>query len=524
MIWGSSASWGKLFFLCTRDLLFWRAPYGAFSFFLSGGPMPPVLPLPSATQPAHSAVSAAPPAPAVSDRVSTREIWSLTWPQALTMLCQFLVGFTSVVVAGRIHPHLQGALGIITQCQFFLLVVGIALVNGGLAAMSQALGARLPLRAERYVGLLIKGGALFSLLTLLFGLIFARQILTLLRVPPEIFDLTYELWVQLLPVLPASYLGLITVAVFRAHKNVWIPLLSGLLVCVFNALGDFGLGLGMFGLPRMGANGLVLSTILSVSAGGLFNLAVLARKRLITARSFASWRWERRAFPYITKVAVPAGGSQLLWQLGYLVLFLITNTLPSDSVVAVNGLTAGMRIEGFLFMPAMAFSFTGSILVGHCLGAGNPEEAKRVGLRVVGAGALSMGLLAVCAYPFVPLITAFVSPADAAVQAVASSYMTYNLLAMPFTVTSMIMSGLFTGAGATLFSLLAFSMGTWLVRLPLAWYMGHIVWQNASGIFIAMLASQVVQASICLYLFLFRNWQRFASTARRFARTASAGR
>ena len=99
--------------------------------------------------------------------------------------------------------------------------------------------------------------------------------------------------------------------------------------------------------------------------------------------------------------------------------------------------------------------------------------------------------------------------------------MTYNLLATPFTVTSMIMSGLFSGAGATIFSLLAFSLGTWLVRLPLAWYIGHIVWQNASGVFVAMLASQVVQAGICLCLFLFRDWYRFASTARRFIRAGA---
>lgn len=474
--------------------------------------MPPAVPLPSPLAPSPEKREPR------DNRVSSREIWSLTWPQALTMLCNFLVGFTDVVVAGRIHPHLQGALGLITQCQFFLLVLGIALVNGGVAAMSQSLGARLPLRTQRYVGLLFKLGALFCALTLLFGLFFAEQMFLLLHVPPEIFSLTHDLWVLFLPILPASYLSFLTVAVFRAHKNVWIPLTSAVLVCIINAFADFGLGLGMYGLPNMGGKGIILASILSVTAGGLFNLYVLFKKGILTKKSFASWRWERRAFPYILKVALPAGGSQLLWQLGYLVLFLITNTLPKDSVNAVSGLTAGMRIEGFLFMPAMAFSFTGSILVGHCLGAGNPAEAKRVGLRVVGAGALSMGIIAACIFPFVPEVAAFVSPADDAVQAVARSYLTYNLIAIPFTVTSMIMSGLFSGAGATVFSLIAFSIGTWLVRLPLAWYMGHVIWQDASGVFVAMLISQIVQASICLYLFLRRDWYRFASTAKRFSR------
>ena len=455
------------------------------------------------------------------DRISSREIWSLVWPQALMMMFQFLVGFTDVFVAGRINPDLQGALGIITQCQFVLMVLGMAVVNGGLAAMSQSLGARLPLRAQRYVGLLIKLSAFFCVFTLAFGLIFRRQMLEVLGVPEAIFPMTLDLWVLYLGILPASYLSFTTVAIFRAHKNVWIPLASIMVVFVVNTVADFGLGLGMFGLPNWGARGIVWASIVSVSMGALVNLVVLLRKRMITAKSFAPWRWEKRAIPYIVRVAVPAGCSQLLWQLGYLALLLITNTLPKDSVSAVSGLTAGMRVEALLFLPAMSFSFTGSILVGHCLGAGNRAEARRVGLRVVGAGALSMTVVALVLLPFVREIAALVSPESVAVQEASTSYMIYNFLSTPFTVTSMIMSGVFSGAGATRFGLIAFSCGTWLLRLPLAWYMGHIVWRDVSGVFMAMPISQFAQASLCMYLFLYRDWYRFASTAKRFGRPTS---
>ncbi|MDL2267323.1 MATE family efflux transporter [Desulfovibrio sp. OttesenSCG-928-G15] len=454
--------------------------------------------------------------------VSSKEIWSLTLPQAVTMLLQFTIGFTDVVVAGRIHPHLQGALGIITQLQFFFLVLGIALVNGGIAAMSQSLGARLPLRAQRYAGLLFIVGGFFCALTMIAGYAFADEMMFLMQVPAEIYDITLDLWLCYLPILPASYLAFISVGIFRAHKNVWTPLLSALIVCVLNAFADLGFGLGMFGLPNMGGRGLILASIVSVASGALFNLSVLVRKAMITRKSFAPWRWEKQAFPYILRVATPAGGSQLLWQLGYLVLFLITSTLPKDSVIAVSGLTAGMRIEAIIFMPAMAFSFTASILVGHCLGSGKPDEAKRIARKIILTGALGMAVLALCLYPFVPWITAFVAPEDVAVQDTAALYMLFNLVAAPFTVTSLIMSGVFTGAGATLFSLLAFSTGTWGVRLPLAWYMGHVLWQDASGVFIAMLASQVVQAFLCLYLFSCKNWQRYASTARRLDRKTAA--
>lgn len=447
--------------------------------------------------------------------VSSREIWSLTWPQALTMLFHFLIGFTDVTVAGYIHPHVQSALGIVGQSQFFLMVVGVALINGGLAAMSQSLGANLPRRAARYVGLLFKLALLFGLLTISAGYLLRFELMRLLGVSSEILPLTLELWVLLLFVLPPSFLNYATVVIFRSHKNVWIPLGTMSLVCVVNVAADLGFGLGWFGMPAYGAKGLIWASIISVSLGALVNMTMLGRKKILSARSFAPWRWEKRAIPYMIKVALPAGGSQMLWQLGNIMLYRISNTLPRASVIATAGLTAGRSIEALLFLPGMAFSFTGSMLVGHCLGAGNKSEAKRVGLRIVTAGAVSMSALAAVLMFFVDEVALFVSP-DPSVAAVAKSYLIYNLIATPFTVTSMIMAGIFAGAGATLYSLAAFSSATWLVRLPLAWYMGHIVWEDASGIFVAMLCSQVVQAGICVYLFMRRDWYRFSSTAKRF--------
>lgn len=449
--------------------------------------------------------------------VTYREIWSLTWPQALTMLFQFLIGLTDVTIAGYIHPHVQSALGIVSQSQFFIMVVGIALVNGGLAAMSQALGAELPRRASRYVGLMVKMALFFGLLTIVAGYMFRGELMRLLGVSEEILGLTLDLWVLLLFIMPASFLNFASVIIFRAYKNVSIPLGTMSVVCVVNVVADLGFGLGWFGLPAFGAKGLIWASIISVSVGALVNIVMLHRKKILTARSFAPWRWEKRALPYMIKVALPAGGSQMLWQLGNVMLYRISNTLPRASVIATAGLTAGRTIEALMFLPGMAFSFTGSILVGHCLGAGNKSEAKRVGLRIVTGGSISLSILAAILMFFVDDIAAFVSP-DPAVAAVAKSYLVYNLLATPFTVTSMIMAGIFSGAGATLYSLTAFSTATWLVRLPLAWYMGHIVWEDASGIFIAMLCSQVVQAGICVYLFMRRDWYRFASTAKRYNR------
>ncbi len=456
------------------------------------------------------------PPPACSDRVSTAEIWHLTWPQLLMMCFQFMVGLTDVWVAGKIHRDVQAVLGIVIQCQFILLIIGTATANASVAAMSQSLGAGLPDRARRYAGLILKIGLVFSLIALGLALALRREILLLLQVPQEILPLAENFWQIFLIVLPSHYLLAMTGAMFRARKSVYIPLLTAFMAFMINLFASTGFGLGYWGFPNLGARGIAWATLVSITSMALLNLAVLVRQDFINRNAFAPFKWEKKALPYLVRVALPAGGMQFSWQLGYMVLFAVVASLPFDSVDALAGMAAGMRVESMLFLPAVAFSMTGSILVGHCLGAGNKAEAKRVGWRLILGGAGSMTLAAVALWPFLQDLAAFIAP-DPGAQANALVYLRYNLLATPFSVISMCLGGVMTGAGAAIYTFVVFGIAIWLVRLPLAYVFGHLVWQASDGVFMGMFVSQVFQASIILYLFQTRDWARFAVIRRHHA-------
>ncbi len=90
------------------------------------------------------------------------------------------------------------------------------------------------------------------------------------------------------------------------------------------------------------------------------------------------------------------------------------------------------------------------------------------------------------------------------------SYLFYNILSTPFTVGSMIFNGVMTGAGATLYTLVVNTSCIWLVRLPLAWLLAHIVWGGSRGVYTAMLISMIVQASAMLWVFFRKDWPGYA--------------
>ncbi len=432
----------------------------------------------------------------------------------MMMLFHFLIGFVDVYVAGQISDRVQASLGMITQALFFFLIIAIALANGGVSAISQSLGAGKPLRAKRYVTLCLAVVLLASLLLTGISFLFRPALLVLLQAPEDIRSITDVFLRLYLLLLPVYSLFVMSNAVFRAQKQVFIPLISMGIVTLANTVGDFGLCFGRFGLPEIGFRGLAWSTFGSVCAGCLFNLTILGIRGWLKPSGFPPWKWIRRALPYLWQVAWPAGFMQALWQTAYLVLFSITASLPRGNVTALAAMAAGLRIESILFLPAVAFNMTASILVGHELGRGDFPGAKRTGLRTWLLGTGLIILVAIVLWLLIEPLAALLSTVPA-VQAEIVNYLHFNVLAIPFTATGLILGGAFIGAGATRYNMLAIGTAVWGIRLPMAYVLGHGVVGTATGIWASMLVSQIVQATIMVLLFCLKDWSVFSMLARK---------
>ncbi len=442
-------------------------------------------------------------------RERLRVIAGLTGPQLLMLLCQFVVGMTDVWAGGRIGSAVQASIGMITQCQMMLMILCMATVSGAVAAVSQSLGAGKLDRARRYVGLVCAAGLGAGALLALgfYGL--REPFLRLLQTPEDIMPTASVFFNATMWAMPGHYGMTIGAALFRSAQSVLLPLYVGMGVALLNVAGDLGFGLGWWGLPAFGAEGLAWTTCVSVNLGALILLGLLRRERLLTRQSLPRWRWARRGAVYLLKVGGPALVTSALWQTGYLVLYMITASLPSGSVSALAGLTAGLRVEALLFLPATAFNMTASVLVGHCLGEGDKAEARRLAVTILVIGCVSMSVVGACLWPLRWALATFITP-DPAVQEATVAYLSYNFASVPFTVASVILAGVFNGAGATVYPMWAFSISIWLVRLPLAWLFGHRLWMTASGVFMAMLVSQMVQALTLVWVLRCRDWSRFA--------------
>ncbi len=444
-------------------------------------------------------------------------IWGLVWPQMAMLLCTIVINLTDIWAAGRLSPDIQAAVGISFQLQAFLLVFGFALGSGSLAAVSQSMGGGRIRRAQNYVGFVLVAcvGIAIVLASLVFML--RHGILSLLQTPESLIPTTEYIMGVMLLGLPLHYVVQVSGTLFRAARQVVAPLLIVMVSCLLNIFGDLCLGLGALGFPALGMRGIVWSTFGANIAAAALSLIFLRRGSLLGMHILPSLRWLRLGTPYLFKVAIPSGINGMLWNAGYLVMYGITASLPGG-VEAMAGLTAGNRIESLLYMPANAFMVTASILVGNALGAGNRTLARRAGITLMLLSALSMSSVAACMWPFIPQLAQFFS-GDAAVQTQIVNYLFFNVLVVPFTVSGLVLHGVMNGAGATIYSMIVNISCIWLVRLPVGWVLAHMVFHDAYGVYMAMFISMVIQTSFMVYVFVRKDWARFALNAQHLSAT-----
>ncbi len=444
---------------------------------------------------------------------SLATVWQLTWPQLLVMFFFFGLGLCDVWTAGKLGKDVQAAFGLVSQGAIFLQVLAMSMGAGATAAISQSIGAGRMERAQRYVALVLVLALVAGLFIALFAFFGQDVFFSALQTPENILPITLSYWSITLITLPMSYMFSATTSLFRATRQVIPPIFVAAAMCFFNVIGNLGFGLGYFGLPFWGYEGIAWTTCVCTSLGALCNIVLLANSGYFDYKTFLpvrkALRWSKAALPYLLAVALPAAGSQIVWQSGYVVLFAVVASLPVDSVNALAGLTAGMRLEALLFLPGMAFNMTASVLVGNSLGEKDVAQARRVIRVLVIQGTLSMTCLALVLWPFIPELASFLAGTPQT-QTITENYLYFNFLAIPCTLTSMILGGAMVGAGATRYNMLVYGTSFWVIRLPVAWIVGHYIWQSVSGVFLGMVLSQVVQSTIMLLVVKYADWPRFA--------------
>ena len=421
--------------------------------------------------------------------------WRVAWPMTLIMLFEFLIGLTDVYVAGRVGKDVQAAYGFVIQLYFMFIIIANALTVGTVSVVSRLYtsGDKDELTAAIFSSLAATAAA--GVLIASVGVVFTPlsdkapqypcPAQALLHTPhphilgrPSLRIHAYEL--QRHPQVMRQDHGLPENDGPRLrHQHRPQHFLR--LLYALELQGD---------RPRHG---------LAPLFGSLVSLSHV--RRLMTGvRAFS-----KTAVRRIIDIGWPMGALQVLWQLGSIALFLIISELPEHKVEILAALTAGLRIESAIYLPAFAFNMANAVIVGNFLGEEKREEAYRSGLVTALVGVILVTLLVAVVILNARRIASLLSQNPVVVRE-SVRYLKIAMISEPFMAWGAILGGGLSGAGDTRNVLVRVAFSIWVVRIPLAYLFVVVLGFGAASVWWSMNISQFVQAFLLYRWYARRKW------------------
>jgi MATE family multidrug resistance protein len=343
-------------------------------------------------QPEAAALAAGMPSAAVLWRREILATLRLAAPLVFTQLAMIGINTTDIVMMGWLGPAelAAGALGMNIFIPLYLFGMGIATVVAPMTA--RALGAR-DFRGVRRT--LRQGFWLTSLFGALFTLIIwhGRQILLATGQDPAISLLAEDYLQAVAWALLPSLLFVVLRSFVTAHSRPRSVLVITLAAVGVNALSNYGLMFGNFGLPRWELTGAgVTSAVVSL----LMFLALLGHvlwdrrfRRYAILRRF--WRADWPRFFELFRVGVPIGLT-IVAEAGLFSAAAFLMGLISTEALAAHAIA--LQCAAVAFMVPLGIGQAAVVRVGLAAGARDHAGVARAGWAALVAGSLFMGLSA----------------------------------------------------------------------------------------------------------------------------------
>ncbi len=428
--------------------------------------------------------------------------FSLGAPLIVANLATSLMTTTDVMMLGWLSPEALAAGALGYNLYFPLLLFGIGLTSAASPIVARMVGADPddlagPRRATHQ--------AFFSAAALalpIWAVLWnARPILAALGEPPT---LAAEAGVYLHGLewaLGPNLLFFALRSVFAALNRPGPTLFAGVLAVAVNALGNWLLIFGHFGLPAWGVFGSGMATFFSQS----FMFAVLAiyaflDRRLARYRLFAGpWRLEAAAFAELWRLGAPIGAA-IVFEVSIFSASVLLMGLIGASALEAHA--AVFQIGSLAFMIPLGIAQAATVRVGHAFGARDAKAASRSGWVAFG---LVMGCMVLTASIMLlfprTLISAFIDgsdPANAEAAALARQFLRVAALFQLFDGAQAVAAGMLRGLHDARAPMLLALFGYWGVGLPVGAALAFLTPLAGLGLWIGLACGLATVAALLI--------------------------
>lgn len=451
----------------------------------------------------------------------------LAVPVVMAELGWMAMGVVDTLMVGPLGPEAISAVGVGAAMHIAFAIFGMGVLLGLDTLVSQAFGAGDIRDCHRW---LFDGLTLAALMTLP---IMAVCLLLAFSIPSLGFHAAIAPQLQsYFMILIWSTPFLLAYAACRRYlqgMHLATPVMFALITAnVLNALMDWALIYGHFGLPEMGVAGAAWATLISriYMFGALIvaiwwsTFATASASAKATADQTADktadqrheslWSVPRRFDPMRLKQLLMLGlpaASQVLAEVGVFALA----TALAGTLDPISGAShqIALNLAGIAFMIPLGVGSAGAVRVGHAVGAGDPVRAAAAGWTAILLGVafmLSSGALFVA----MPRTLIGLFSSDPAVLSVGTSLLYLAAIFQLFDGIQGVITGTLRGIGDTRTPMLVNLAAHWLLGLPVSYTLCFIVGWGVWGLWVGLSLGLIVTGVILLWAWTVKIRQHVA--------------
>jgi multidrug resistance protein, MATE family len=434
-------------------------------------------------------------------RQEARATAALAGPLVLTNLAQSAIQTTDIVLLGWLGARDLAAGFLGSNLYVALLIFGMGVVFASSPIMAEQLGRRRhSLRETRRTvrqAMWAAGTATLPAWVLLWQ---AEPILVLLGQEPALAaDAARFTRTLMWGYLPALCFLVLRGFVAALERPLW-ALLIGIGGVLFNALINYGLIFGAFGLPGLGLVGAGLGSSLTqlfMFAG--LALVVTRQRRFRRYRLFGNfWRSDWPRYRAIWRIGAPIAVTLALEVTVFNAAVFLMGLIGTDALAAH---AIAIQVAALTFMVPLGLSQAVTVRVGLAYGRRDVDGIARAGWTAFALGTLfmSMAALVLLAVPG-PIVRAFIDdgPANAGVIRLAISFLGIAALFQVVDGAQAVGAGMLRGLQDTTVPMFFAAFGYWVVGIGVGAWLGFRGGWGGVGIWVGLASGLAIVAVLML--------------------------
>lgn len=437
---------------------------------------------------------------------TSKDLKKLIIPLIFEQLLAVSVGFVDTFMVSIAGEAAVSGVALVDNISNLLIQILSALATGGAVVCSQYLGSKNIDMSKKSAGQLIFIMSTLSALLMVISLIGNHGIINFIfgKIEKDVFE-SASIYFYI-TAISYPFLGVYNAgaALFRSIGNSKISMNTSLIMNIINICGN-ALFIFVF---DMGVAGVALATLISRIISAIIIIALMFKAesaiRIKSGRDFLPCPSIIRK---ILSIGLPSGLENGMFQIGKLSVSSLVSTFGT-AAIAANSVANSVTM--FANIPGNAIGMAMITVIGQCIGAKKPDEAKRYGKKlmfIAYAGILATNIImTIVAVPVVGLF--HLSPE--ATKTGLSLIHCFSLVAIFIWPLSFTMPNALRAAGDAKYTMMVSIFSMWAFRVGSSYLLGGTLGLGVLGVWFGMFIDWGFRSLAFLIRFLRGKWTQKA--------------